>query len=384
MKNALIVIIISLLLVSCQNNNSIEISGIYSSGAGTSLTAELLNINETQAIDSATVSKSGKFSFRFKMDHPELVIIRNEAGENISLLVFPEDRISLTIQEKYPVNYEIEGSEESEKILALVKTVTRTRSALDSISEVFNELEDKESPKADILVEAYRTKIQNQKRNSIRFILENLNSLSSVYALYQRISPDQYVLNDLKDLQFFKIVSDSMSVKYPGSTLTRSLANDVKTRLTDYNNVIALNKLAEKDFVEKGHIGLNIPDPNNDTIALSDFLGKVILVNFWASWDAGSREATNSLKAIYNKYHNQGFEIYSVALESSLLNWRTAIDFEEYNWINVSELDYPYSYAANAYNVTSLPMNFIIDRQGNIVGKNIYGNVLATWLDNLL
>jgi thiol-disulfide isomerase/thioredoxin len=112
--------------------------------------------------------------------------------------------------------------------------------------------------------------------------------------------------------------------------------------------------------------------------------GKVVLINFWASWDQGSRDAARALRPIYTKYHPQGFEIYSIALDKNRNVWRAAIDFEEYPWINVSELSYPYSYAATVYNVTSLPTSFLIDREGTIVAKNISGKTLATWLDNLL
>jgi hypothetical protein len=61
-----------------------------------------------------------------------------------------------------------------------------------------------------------------------------------------------------------------------------------------------------------------------------------------------------------------------------------AIDFNEFKWYNVSELSFPESRAVLLYNVSSIPTNFLIDRDGNIVAKNLYGRTLETWLDNLL
>ena len=61
-----------------------------------------------------------------------------------------------------------------------------------------------------------------------------------------------------------------------------------------------------------------------------------------------------------------------------------AIDFNEFNWINVSELSFPESKAALLYNITQLPTNFLINREGDIVGSNLYGRNLETWLDNLI
>jgi glutathione peroxidase-family protein len=223
-----------------------------------------------------------------------------------------------------------------------------------------------------------------QKRDNIKFVVENLGSLASVYALYQRIADDVYIFNDLKDLQYFKIVADSVSVKYPGSTLAKSLAHDVENRLKEYNNQLALSEISKKNIVEAGMIDLNIEDDTGNERSLGSLKGKVVLLNFWASWNTDSRDATRALKRIYDQYHSRGFEIYSVAIDNDKNQWRNAIYFEEFTWINVCELTYPYSYASTIYNVTSLPTNYLIDREGNIVAKNLGGKALATHLDNLL
>jgi len=245
-------------------------------------------------------------------------------------------------------------------------------------------MEDLESPEADVLISSYQQIFVQQKRKNIRFIVENLNSLASIYALYQRVAPEVYIMNDLKDLQYFKIVADSARVKYPQSTLVRSLAADVDNRIADYNSRLTLSKLTRENVTETGLIDLEIENVAGEEISLSSLQGKVVLLNFWGSWNQDSRDATRSLKNVYRQYHDRGFEIYSVALENDRNTWRAALDFEEYPWINVSELTYPYSYAANVYNVKNIPTNFLIDRNGTIVAKNLSGKVLATWLDNML
>ncbi len=112
--------------------------------------------------------------------------------------------------------------------------------------------------------------------------------------------------------------------------------------------------------------------------------GNVILLNFWASYDQVSRESNNLLKTVYDQYHAKGFEVYSVSMDNNMTAWRDAIRFEEYTWIDVCELTYPESYAGSVYNITAIPTSFLIDKEGNIVAKNLNCKVLSTWLDNLL
>lgn len=378
-------LIISALLFSCGKDDNITIRGSYPAGAGEYVQFEMLNIAEAQFIDSVKLNKKGAFKFDFELDHPELILVKNARDQYINLLASPGDEIKVNIpQSSFRKGYTVEGSDPSEKIRYLVENVERTRTRLDSILGTINEMDDIESPEAKKLIEEYREVFNDQKRTNIRFIIENINSLASVYALYQRVAPDVYLFNDLKDLQYYKIVADSVRVKYKGSTLAQSLVNDVEQRLSEYNNMMMINKLTQNNTVESGLVDLVIEDVNGNEQSLRELDGKVILLNFWASWNNESRTANRRLISLYNKYHEKGFEIYSVAMDNDRNTWRGAVDFEEFPWINVSELTYPNSYAATIYNVQSIPANYLIDREGNIVAKNIGSNVLATWLDNLL
>lgn len=379
------VLLAALIMTGCKNEDRITVEGSYPDGKGALLKLEMLNIAEKQFIDSVRVDKKGSFEFNFELAGPELVLLQNDTGEVISLLVHPGDEIRVDIpQESFNEGYSLTGSDESEKIRMLAEKMEDTRSRLDSITDLLSGMEDLESPEADVLISSYQQIFVQQKRKNIRFIVENLNSLASIYALYQRVAPEVYIMNDLKDLQYFKIVADSARVKYPQSTLVRSLAADVDNRIADYNSRLTLSKLTRENVTETGLIDLEIENVAGEEISLSSLQGKVVLLNFWGSWNQDSRDATRSLKNVYRQYHDRGFEIYSVALENDRNTWRAALDFEEYPWINVSELTYPYSYAANVYNVKNIPTNFLIDRNGTIVAKNLSGKVLATWLDNLL
>ena len=91
-----------------------------------------------------------------------------------------------------------------------------------------------------------------------------------------------------------------------------------------------------------------------------------------------------SLIKIYNKNKNKNFEIYAIAIEDDKKPWMQAINFDELNWVNVSELTYPESAAAQRFNVKVVPSSFLYNKEGEIVARNVFGTELQKWLDNLV
>ncbi len=179
-------------------------------------------------------------------------------------------------------------------------------------------------------------------------------------------------------------MADSLKSVYPDAALTKSLVADIDRRETDYREQSQRNTLLDMAGEETGMLDLAIPDREGKEISLSSLKGKVILVTFWASGNSASIQGLLELQSTYKKYHNSGFEVYAISLDNNKVSWMSAMDFNEFKWINVSELSYPNSKAAVLYNVSSLPSNFILNRDGDIIGKNLYGKTLETWLDNLI
>ncbi len=383
MKKGLLILFI-LLGVACSRKENTTISGTISGGAGTMLYLEQLNVNQTKPVDSLRVRKDDSFRFRIAVTEPELFVLRNNTGKIINLLPMPEENITVTSSlTGFGKPYTVSGSPESEKILALVDRLNQTRSDLDSIGQELVSLSDQDSEEAHELKRAYLQTHNDQKKYTIRFLLENISCPSSIFALYQKFSSDEYVLNDSRDLQYLIIVSDSLEAHYPNSSLTMSLLEDVRKQKNTYNQMITLGNMMDKGKVT-GSMDLAVPDRNGDTIRLHDLKGKVVLLSYWATWDKNSLDANLSLKDTWKKYHQKGFEVYSVSLDNSRDQWTGMIRYEQYPWINVCELTYPDSYAALVYNVQQLPTSYLIDRKGDIVARNLYGKELEKWLDNIL
>lgn len=129
---------------------------------------------------------------------------------------------------------------------------------------------------------------------------------------------------------------------------------------------------------------LAFPNPDGTIMKLSDLRGKVVLIDFWASWCGPCRRENPNVVNVYNKYKDKGFEIYSVSLDRDKNSWIKAIETDKLVWKNhVSDLKYWSSEAAKLYGVNSIPATFLIDKDGKIIGKNLRGEQLSNALKNI-
>lgn len=130
---------------------------------------------------------------------------------------------------------------------------------------------------------------------------------------------------------------------------------------------------------------LEFPNPDGKMLKLSDLRGKVVLIDFWASWCGPCRKENPNVTNIYRKYHDKGFEIFSVSLDSDAASWKRAIETDKLVWPNhVSDLKKWQSQAAAIYNVRSIPSTFLLDKEGRIVQKNLRGADLENAVKQLL
>lgn len=123
---------------------------------------------------------------------------------------------------------------------------------------------------------------------------------------------------------------------------------------------------------------LAFKDPEGNVRKLSDLRGKVVLVDFWASWCGPCRRENPHVVAMYKKYHNKGFEVFSVSLDKDANSWKAAIAKDGLSWPNhVSDLKQWGSEAAKIYGVSSIPCTFLLDREGHILAKGLRGESLT-------
>lgn len=129
---------------------------------------------------------------------------------------------------------------------------------------------------------------------------------------------------------------------------------------------------------------IKLPDVNGKELALSSLKGKVVLIDFWASWCGPCRTSNKKLVSVYDKYKDKGFEIYGVSLDENARAWQKAIDNDQITWLQVNEAHYTESPIIQQWGIIQIPTSFLMDRDGNVVAMNPSGKQLARLLEKLL
>ena len=124
--------------------------------------------------------------------------------------------------------------------------------------------------------------------------------------------------------------------------------------------------------------------PEGREVRLSDFRGKFLLLDFWASWCGPCMKEIPGLKDVYAEYHEKGFEILSVSLDDKLEKWTEAIKRLDMGWVHASSLKGWKCPVAKMYSVTGIPAMFLLDRDGKILACGLRGEKLRERLESLL
>lgn len=128
---------------------------------------------------------------------------------------------------------------------------------------------------------------------------------------------------------------------------------------------------------------IDLPDLKGDLVALSSLRGSLVLVDFWASWCGPCIKEQPLLLKLYNTYPDK-LSIYSVSMDTKKTLWQTAIAKGKLPWVNVSDLKYWQSPVVGDYMLQSVPLNFLVDKNGIILAKNIHGQALENKIKSLL
>jgi len=184
------------------------------------------------------------------------------------------------------------------------------------------------------------------------------------------------------------IVKNNLNYEIDTTTLS-----EIYNLLTDKNNYFArsifnyLNVLIAKTKtgIRSQAPYFKITDNKNRVITNKTFKGKYVLIDFWASWCAGCREENPNLVNAYKRFAGKGFEMMSVSLDVNKQNWEDAIKKDKLSWIQACNLKNPDSNKiARDFGITLIPANFLIDKEGKIVARDLMGNDIEKELQRFL
>ena len=129
---------------------------------------------------------------------------------------------------------------------------------------------------------------------------------------------------------------------------------------------------------------VKLPTLKGDSISLASLKGKVILLDFWASWCMPCRSANKGLVKLYSKYKSQGFEIYSISVDDEKKDWEKAIAKDKITWIQVNDPRQWGAESAVKWAISVLPTTFLINKKGDVVAIDLEGKELEQSIGRLL
>jgi peroxiredoxin len=219
----------------------------------------------------------------------------------------------------------------------------------------------------EALKQAFRKEVEglplNERRQKeMEFVKNNPNSIASasVLSVYKTTWPKE------KIKELFELFS-------------------LENKNSDYGKGISKYlELNKSPVIGDKYIDFEMEDTNGKKKKLSDFKGKIILLEFWASNCAPCRKENPNLVKIYEKYHPKGFEVFAVSQDINKTNWLNAIQKDKLPWIQVSDLKGGENSALLIYGINAIPWNFLIDKDGTIIDKNLRGDNLNKKLAEII
>ncbi len=354
-------------LTSCQSTK-VKISGRFVGAEADMVYLEQASMLDQTLIDSVKLSEDGNFMLKIDKvsSSPSLYHIVYD-GNRIPLLLQGGDNITVNSAGNALRNHTVEGSEESELLYQFNHSYVEGVIALNEIMSKLTDNDLSEAERQELAVKY--TKQKNEiKQNQLRFIIENKERIAAVYALYQRLPGDANLFNGNSDVIYYRTVAEAIAESYPESLYLPLLRSQIARMDAQ---ISLLSQVKTTNFPE-----ITMPDMYGKDQSLSSLEGKLILLHFWSAAVGNSNSFNADLKKVYEKYHNQGLEIFQVAIDTSKALWINTVQEQQLPWISVCDFQGESSPVVGAYNVRTLPSNYLIDRNGNIAGKDLMGEKL--------
>lgn len=310
-----------------------------------------------------------KFTFKGKALEPSIHFIQVQDIQGKVAFILENGKISFTIYKDSVAKSKIGGTKNNEDLQNFNSAAMKVQKKMQDFQGAnMKKMQDAQANNDEATMNALMDefgKMQSEIMTmTASFPENNPKSFLSVLFLDNMFNQPDVDIEKIKTV--YNGLDASLKATKPGKT--------VKTKIENFKS-ITVGSLAPE---------FSAPNPDGKVISLKESLGKITIIDFWASWCGPCRKENPSVVALYNDYHSKGLNIIGVSLDKDAAKWKEAIAKDNLPWNHISNLKFWSDPIAQLYNVKSIPATFILDANGKIIARDLRGAELRAKVAELL
>lgn len=313
-----------------------------------------------------TTDDQGKFELSYDIPFQDYYYLKFENNQLLNVILTAGDSIKIYGDVKDILNLSnFIGSEPSEAMNQFLAAYTDFKKIEDSLRLV-NRKDPMKAQEVNAFFAPLASDFYSKRDKFIRIYSKTGATIVALNAIDQA-----------KEWQLYQNVADNLALNFGGSPTVQNLMSYVDNQRKQKEATAFLNPGGDSKEIA-------LPDTAGNVIRLSDLKGKVVLIDFWASWCRPCRAENPNVVKLYNHYNEHGFEVFSVSLDSNKDMWKNAIKQDGLIWpYHVSDLKKWQNLAARDYGVKSIPFTVLIDQEGKVIATNLRGTALENQLKTI-